>query len=86
LPSAVIVVFVCLSFTLRFKTVWKAYSWIPGISGGDHTTTWPKPVTDLLKGAWLAPRFARTASPPPKPCACTPSSSTAPKSASKLGI
>jgi hypothetical protein len=23
--------------------------WIPGISGGDHTTTWPEPVIDLLK-------------------------------------
>jgi hypothetical protein len=23
--------------------------WIPGISGGDHTTAWPEPVTDLLK-------------------------------------
>lgn len=27
----------------------QAASWIPGISGGDHTTAWPKPVTDLLK-------------------------------------
>jgi hypothetical protein len=23
--------------------------WIPGISGGDHTTAWSEPVTDLLK-------------------------------------
>jgi hypothetical protein len=23
--------------------------WIPGTSGGDHTTAWPEPVTDLLK-------------------------------------
>jgi hypothetical protein len=23
--------------------------WIPGISGGDHTSAWPEPVTDLLK-------------------------------------
>jgi hypothetical protein len=23
--------------------------WIPGISGGDHTTAWPEPVIDLLK-------------------------------------
>jgi hypothetical protein len=27
----------------------KARVWIPGISGGDHSTTWPEPVTDLLK-------------------------------------
>ena len=27
----------------------EADSWIPGTSGGDHTTTWPKPVTELLK-------------------------------------
>jgi hypothetical protein len=27
----------------------KAHSWIPGTSGGDHATDWPKPVTDLLK-------------------------------------
>jgi hypothetical protein len=23
--------------------------WVPGTSGGDHTTAWPEPVTDLLK-------------------------------------
>jgi hypothetical protein len=23
--------------------------WIPGTSGGDHTTAWPEPITDLLK-------------------------------------
>jgi hypothetical protein len=23
--------------------------WLPGTSGGDHTTAWPEPVTDLLK-------------------------------------
>ena len=23
--------------------------WIPGISGGDHTSAWPEPVTDLLR-------------------------------------
>ena len=27
----------------------KADSWIPGTSGGNHTTVWPKAVTDLLK-------------------------------------
>jgi hypothetical protein len=27
----------------------EADSWLPGTSGGDHTTTWPKPVTDLLQ-------------------------------------
>ncbi len=27
----------------------EADSWLPGTSGGDHTATWPKPVTDLLK-------------------------------------
>ena len=27
----------------------EAATWIPGTSGGDHTTTWPKPVTDLLE-------------------------------------
>jgi len=34
------------------------------------------------RNAWRAPHLARTASRPQKPCACTPSSSTAPKSAS----
>jgi hypothetical protein len=43
----------------RFYTLFSEYlracarkeadSWIPGTSGGDHTPTWPKPVTDLLK-------------------------------------
>ena len=33
------------------------------------------------KNAWPAPHLARTASPPPKPYGCTPSSSTAPRSA-----
>jgi len=27
----------------------KRNSWFPGTSGGDHTTAWPEPVTDLLK-------------------------------------
>lgn len=27
----------------------KARVWVPGISGGDHSTTWPEPVIDLLK-------------------------------------
>ena len=27
----------------------QAGSWIPGTSGGNHSTAWPKPVTDLLK-------------------------------------
>ena len=27
----------------------KAGLWMPGTSGGDHTTAWPEPVTDLLK-------------------------------------
>ena len=40
-----------------------------------------KPSPTSSKNAWLAPRLARTASRPQKPCACTPSSSTVPKSA-----
>ena len=55
--------------------------WIPGTSGGDHATAWPDPVTDLLKKApGLLPHLALTASPPRKPCACSPSNSTAPRS------
>jgi hypothetical protein len=27
----------------------KAGLWVPGTSGGNHTTAWPEPVTDLLK-------------------------------------
>jgi hypothetical protein len=34
---------------LRAYAQEKADSWIPGTSGGDHTTVWPKAVTDLLK-------------------------------------
>ena len=43
----------------RFYTLSSAYLracaqkqsevWIPGVSGGDHTTAWPVPVIDLLK-------------------------------------
>ena len=45
--------------TSRFYTLFSDYLracarktqqlWIPRSSGGDHTTTWPEPVTDLLK-------------------------------------
>jgi len=34
---------------LRARARKKEALWIPGTSGGDHTTTWPEPVTDLLK-------------------------------------
>jgi hypothetical protein len=34
---------------LRACACKQADSWIPGTSGGNHTTAWPKHVTDLLK-------------------------------------
>jgi hypothetical protein len=34
---------------LRAHARKQAGLWIPGTSGGDHTTAWPEPVTDLLK-------------------------------------
>ena len=34
---------------LRAYAQKKARMWIPGISGGDHSSTWPAPVIDLLK-------------------------------------
>jgi hypothetical protein len=34
---------------LRAYARQKARGWVPGISGGDHSTPWPQPVTDLLK-------------------------------------
>lgn len=34
---------------LRASARKKEGLWIPGISGGDHTSAWPEPVTDLLR-------------------------------------
>jgi hypothetical protein len=34
---------------LRARALKKKDLWIPGTSGGDHTTTWPEPITNLLK-------------------------------------
>jgi len=34
---------------LRARALQKKDGWIPGTSGGDHTTAWPEPITDLLK-------------------------------------
>ena len=34
---------------VRARAAKKGSLWVPGISGGDHTTAWPEPVTDLLR-------------------------------------
>jgi hypothetical protein len=42
-------IYTLLADYLRACAQKKEGLWTPGISGGDHTPAWPKPVTDLLK-------------------------------------
>jgi len=34
---------------VRARAEKKGKVWVPGISGGDHSTAWPESVTDLLR-------------------------------------